>query len=159
VHVHGQRLLSSSISAKGERPMSVTVGPNGTPSFHRDPAATMDTIEKSEVAVRSRKRLYRVSARCKLECKMPEYPNSLIGWKTSSWWREWKTSAGGWLNQKAEMVSEWIERINDMNICKLAKLGPTTASIFYPFAVLQVSVFGGQCHLQVDHDRVCARDL
>jgi hypothetical protein len=84
---------------RGERPMSVTLGPNSTPSFHRDPEAATDTIDKVRLLSKGSDVFVVLAHDASLEGKMPEYPKSLNGWKNNSWWREWETSAGDWLKQ------------------------------------------------------------
>jgi glyoxylase-like metal-dependent hydrolase (beta-lactamase superfamily II) len=74
---------------KGERPMSITIGPNGMESFHRDPAAAMNTIEKVRLLSKAGNVFVALAHDASLEGKMPEYPDNLNGWKSSSWWREW----------------------------------------------------------------------
>lgn len=69
----------------GRRPISVTVGPNGTSSFHKDPAAAMQTIEKIRVLEKGGKVLVALAHDARLEGKMPEYPQPLNHWKGSVW--------------------------------------------------------------------------
>jgi hypothetical protein len=61
---------------KGERPMSVTVGLNGTSSFHRNPAEAMNTIEKIRLLSRSGDFFIALAHDATLEGKMPEYRRS-----------------------------------------------------------------------------------
>ena len=70
---------------EGRRPMSVTVGPNGTASFHRDPAAAMRTIEKIRALDKRGNVLVALAHDASLEGRMPEYPHPLNGWKGSKW--------------------------------------------------------------------------
>ncbi len=69
----------------GHRPMSVTVGPGIAPSFHSDPKAAMETIAKIRVLDKTGNVLVALAHDAHLEGKMPEYPQSLNGWKGSNW--------------------------------------------------------------------------
>ena len=69
----------------GKRPMSVTVGPNGTASFHKDPTTAMRTIEKIRMLERGGDVFVALAHDAGLEGKMPEYPESLNEWKSSAW--------------------------------------------------------------------------
>jgi glyoxylase-like metal-dependent hydrolase (beta-lactamase superfamily II) len=73
---------------QGERPMSVTVGPNGTSSFHKDPSMAMKTIEQVRSLSKAGNVLVVLAHDITLEGKMPEYPRSLNNWKSSKWWLE-----------------------------------------------------------------------
>ena len=72
----------------GHRPMSVTVGPGIAPSFHSDPAAAKQTIEKVRVLEKEGTVLVALAHDAKLEGKMPEYPEALNGWRGSEWKRD-----------------------------------------------------------------------
>ncbi|CAM1506336.1 Fc.00g059770.m01.CDS01 [Cosmosporella sp. VM-42] len=72
----------------GARPVSVTVGPNGTPSFHKDPPTAISTIEKVRILERGGNVFVALAHDAMLEGKMPVYPASLKGWKESAWKRE-----------------------------------------------------------------------
>lgn len=69
----------------GKRPMSVTVGPGGTTSFHKDPPTAMRTIEKIRLLEAQGDVLVALAHDAGLEGKMPEYPATLNKWKGSSW--------------------------------------------------------------------------
>lgn len=71
----------------GDRPMSVTVGPNGTSSFHRDPDQAKQTIEKIRRLDGDRV-LVALAHDASLEGTMPEYPQRLNEWKGSAWKRK-----------------------------------------------------------------------
>jgi glyoxylase-like metal-dependent hydrolase (beta-lactamase superfamily II) len=69
----------------GSRPMSITVGPNGTSSFHKDPSTAMQTIEKVRLLEKAGNVLVALAHDARLEGTMPEYPQALNGWKGSKW--------------------------------------------------------------------------
>jgi len=73
---------------KGSRPMSITVGPNGTSSFHRDPTEAKKTIDKVRELEKGTSTLVALAHDARLEGKMPQYPTPVNGWKGSSWKRE-----------------------------------------------------------------------
>ena len=72
----------------GTRPMSVTVGPNGTPSFHKDPSTAMQTIQKVRLLEKEGTVLVALAHDARLEGTMPLYPQGLSGWKGSEWKRD-----------------------------------------------------------------------
>jgi glyoxylase-like metal-dependent hydrolase (beta-lactamase superfamily II) len=72
----------------GDRPMSVTVGPNGTSSFHKDPQTAMKTIEMVRVLDAEGSVLVALAHDAILEGRMPLYPKALNGWRGESWKRE-----------------------------------------------------------------------
>jgi glyoxylase-like metal-dependent hydrolase (beta-lactamase superfamily II) len=72
----------------GSRPMSVTVGPAGTLCFHRDPEAVKETLSKIRALDKSGNALVALAHDHFLEGVMPEYPQSLNGWSSSSWKEE-----------------------------------------------------------------------
>jgi len=69
----------------GARPVSVTVGPNGTKSFHKDPETAIGTIEKVRELEREGSVLVALAHDAVLEGSMPEYPVKLNGWRESRW--------------------------------------------------------------------------
>lgn len=69
----------------GARPVSTTVGPNGTKSFHRDPQTAISTIEKVRELERDGSVLIALAHDAILEGRMPLYPNVINGWKGSDW--------------------------------------------------------------------------
>ena len=69
----------------GTRPMSVTVGPSKTPSFHRYPDVAKSTIEKIRTLERQGIVLIALAHDARLDGAMPEYPQAINGWKGSSW--------------------------------------------------------------------------
>ena len=69
----------------GSRPMSVTVGPAGTPCFHKDPRIALQTIDKIRSVAEKGDVLVALSHDAYLKDTMPEYPQSLDGWKSSQW--------------------------------------------------------------------------
>lgn len=75
----------------GSRPMSVTVGPAGTPCFHKDPNAAKETIEKIRTLEKSANVLVALAHDHYLKGCMPEYPQSLNGWLNSSWKKDLDT--------------------------------------------------------------------
>ena len=71
----------------GSRPMSVTMGPAGTKCFHRDPKVASETIGKVRSLDQTGRVLVALAHDSYLFGKMPEYPSSVSGWKTSEWKR------------------------------------------------------------------------
>jgi glyoxylase-like metal-dependent hydrolase (beta-lactamase superfamily II) len=69
----------------GQRPMSVTVGPNGTKSFHTSPALAERTIEKVRVLERHESIFVALPHDATLDGYMPLFPNPLNGWKRTLW--------------------------------------------------------------------------
>ena len=69
----------------GARPVSVTVGPNGTSSFHKDPPTAISTIEKIRLLEREGNVFVALAHDAMLEERMPLYPDSLKNWKTAAW--------------------------------------------------------------------------
>lgn len=69
----------------GTRPMSVTVGPNGTASFHKDPTTAMRTIEKIRLLEEGGDVFVALAHDAALEGLMPEYPQTMGKWKGSAW--------------------------------------------------------------------------
>ncbi|EHK18319.1 uncharacterized protein TRIVIDRAFT_68342 [Trichoderma virens Gv29-8] len=69
----------------GARPVSTTVGPNGTPSFHKDPQTAISTIHKVNVLQSGGDVLAALAHDAILEGRMPLYPKKLNGWKGSQW--------------------------------------------------------------------------
>ena len=69
----------------GNRPMSVTVGPGGGKSFHKDPTAAKNTIEKVRELEAGGEVLVALAHDALLEGRMPLYPEQLNGWKGSEW--------------------------------------------------------------------------
>lgn len=69
----------------GARPVSTTVGPNGTKSFHKDPLAAISTIEKVRELEHEGIVLIALAHDAILEEKMPLYPEEVSGWKGSNW--------------------------------------------------------------------------
>ena len=69
----------------GSRPMSVTLGPAGQNSFHFDIPAAQSTIAKIRELNMTGQVFVALAHDSYLVDKMPEYPNSLNGWKTSEW--------------------------------------------------------------------------
>lgn len=79
---HHRDLLS------GKRPVSVTVGPNGTKSFHKDPQTaikTMDWVRRLEADGRV---FVALAHDATLEKGMPLYPERLNGWKEEQWGKQ-----------------------------------------------------------------------
>lgn len=72
----------------GTRPVSVTVGPNGTKSFHKDPPIAISTIGKVRELERQGGVFVALAHDAMLEGRMPEYPTKLNGWKGSLWKEE-----------------------------------------------------------------------
>ncbi|KAH8885918.1 Metallo-hydrolase/oxidoreductase [Thozetella sp. PMI_491] len=72
----------------GARPVSVTVGPNGTRSFHKDPPSAISTIERIRALENHGSVLVALAHDAMLEGRMPEYPAKLNGWKQSLWKQE-----------------------------------------------------------------------
>jgi glyoxylase-like metal-dependent hydrolase (beta-lactamase superfamily II) len=72
----------------GARPVSVTVGPNGTRSFHKYPETAISTIEKVRELEREGCVLVALAHDAVLEGLMPEYPEALNGWRESGWKKE-----------------------------------------------------------------------
>ena len=72
----------------GKRPMSVTIGPNGTKSFHRDPEMAKSTIEKIKELDREGSVLVALPHDAMLEGLMPLYPQKVNGWGKSTWKKE-----------------------------------------------------------------------
>lgn len=68
--------------------VSVTVGPNGTKSFHKDPPTAISTIGKVRELERQGGVFVASAHDAMLEGRMPEYPNKLNGWKGSLWKEE-----------------------------------------------------------------------
>ena len=77
----------------GARPMSVTVGPAGSKCFHKEPEVAMQTIEKIRALEKEANGnlLMALAHDSYLVGKMPEYPQSLNGWKASKWKQELDT--------------------------------------------------------------------
>ena len=71
----------------GARPMSVTVGPSRTPSFHRYPTVAQSTIDKVRLIEKQSPVLIALAHDARLDGLMPLYPTSLNGWKSSDWKR------------------------------------------------------------------------
>lgn len=69
----------------GHRPISTTVGPNGTPSFHCNPSVASDTISNIRALDKWGDVFVALAHDATLEGKMPEYPNHLNGWKSCEW--------------------------------------------------------------------------
>jgi glyoxylase-like metal-dependent hydrolase (beta-lactamase superfamily II) len=69
----------------GIRPMSVTVGPSKTPSFHRYPDVAKSTIHKVRLLEKQGSVLVALAHDARLDGVMPLYPGSLNGWKDSDW--------------------------------------------------------------------------
>jgi hypothetical protein len=72
----------------GVREMSVTVGPNGTSSFHKDPRTAKATIECVQELEKDGNVFIALAHDAFLEGRMPEYPKPLNGWKQSIWKKE-----------------------------------------------------------------------
>ncbi|KAL7793962.1 beta-lactamase-like protein [Trichoderma afarasin] len=69
----------------GARPVSTTVGPNGTPSFHKDPLTAISTIEKVNQLQSGGNVMAALAHDAILEGLMPLYPEKLNGWKGAQW--------------------------------------------------------------------------
>jgi glyoxylase-like metal-dependent hydrolase (beta-lactamase superfamily II) len=69
----------------GARSVSVTVGPNGTPSFHKDPQTAISTIDKVNTLQSGGDVLAALAHDAILEGRMPLYPEKLNGWKGAPW--------------------------------------------------------------------------
>lgn len=69
----------------GARPVSTTVGPNGTPSFHKDPLTAISTIEKVNMLQSGGDVMAALAHDAILEGLMPLYPEKLNGWKGAQW--------------------------------------------------------------------------
>jgi glyoxylase-like metal-dependent hydrolase (beta-lactamase superfamily II) len=69
----------------GTRPVSVTVGPNGTPSFHRDPKAAIKTIGLIRELEEYEHVFVALAHDAMLVDRMPLYPSPVNGWKGSLW--------------------------------------------------------------------------
>ena len=69
----------------GSRPLSVTFGPNGTKSFHRDPQAALKTIERIRKIDRNKHFLIALPHDATLDGLMPLYPKKLNGFRESEW--------------------------------------------------------------------------
>ncbi|KIY01375.1 uncharacterized protein Z520_02927 [Fonsecaea multimorphosa CBS 102226] len=75
----------------GRRPMSVTVGPNGTKSFHKDPETAKRTIERVRDLDNDESFLVALPHDATLDGIMPLYPEKLNGWRNSQWKKDLDT--------------------------------------------------------------------
>lgn len=69
----------------GSRQVSLTGCPGGT-SIHTDAAVAIKSIERLRELDRDETVFVAISHDATLEGKMPEYPESLNGWRESAWW-------------------------------------------------------------------------
>ncbi|KAJ9602620.1 hypothetical protein H2200_012813 [Cladophialophora chaetospira] len=69
----------------GTRPMSITVGPSKTPSFHRYPEKAQGTIGKIRELEKHSPVLVALAHDATLDGLMPLYPTAVNGWKVSEW--------------------------------------------------------------------------
>lgn len=69
----------------GARPVSETVGPAGTSSFHQHPKTAILTIKKINELQSGGDVLVALAHDAILEGRMPVYPDKLNGWKKASW--------------------------------------------------------------------------
>ncbi|KAK0758015.1 hypothetical protein N5P37_009313, partial [Trichoderma harzianum] len=69
----------------GSRQVSLTGCPGGT-SMHTDTAVAIKSIEKLRELDQDETIFVALSHDASLEGKMPEYPESLNGWRESAWW-------------------------------------------------------------------------
>lgn len=76
---HHRDLLS------GKRPVSVTVGPNGTKSFHKDPQTAIKTMGLVRTLESDGRVFVALAHDATLEKGMPLYPEMLNGWKGGQW--------------------------------------------------------------------------
>lgn len=67
------------------RPMSVTVGPNGTKSFHANPDLAKQTISKVRALEQDESIFVALPHDATLDGYMPLFPEHLNGWKRSEW--------------------------------------------------------------------------
>ncbi len=65
--------------------MSITVGPGGGTSFHKNPTAAKGTIRKVRELETEGDVLVVLAHDAFLEGRMPLYPEQLNGWKGSEW--------------------------------------------------------------------------
>lgn len=79
----------------GTRPVSVSVGPNGTTSFHKDVPTAIKTIGVVRQLENYDNVLVALAHDAYLVNKMPLYPKSLVGWKGSAWKRELEEALRG----------------------------------------------------------------
>ena len=79
---HHRSLLS------GARPVSVSMGPNGTSSFHKDVSTAIKTIGTVRELDLYDNVLVALAHDGYLINRMPLYPTSLVGWKGSEWKQE-----------------------------------------------------------------------
>jgi glyoxylase-like metal-dependent hydrolase (beta-lactamase superfamily II) len=70
---------------EGTRPMSVTVGPAGTSCFHKDSKAALETLAKIRILAGKGNVFVALAHDSYLVDRMPEYPQSLKGWRDSQW--------------------------------------------------------------------------
>ena len=72
----------------GMRPVSVTIGPHGTSSFHSGPETAIKSIVLVRKLERSSDAFVALAQDAILVGRMPLYPKMLKGWRNSSWKKE-----------------------------------------------------------------------